>query len=67
MKKQTYISPAITICHCATATMLAGSEPIKVEIEGGEYDGGFQSKPHDVDLWADDDEEDKKSNLYWQI
>ena len=67
MKKQTYISPAVTICHCATATMLAGSEPIKVEIEGGEYNGEFQSKPHDVDLWADDDKEDKKSNLYWQI
>nr|WP_293478864.1 hypothetical protein [Prevotella sp.] len=67
MKKQTYISPAVTICHCAAATILAGSEPIKVEIEGGEYDGEFQSKPHDVDLWADDDEEDKKSNLYWQI
>ena len=25
MKKQTYISPAVTICHCATATMLAAS------------------------------------------
>lgn len=25
MKKQTYISPAVTICHYATATMLAGS------------------------------------------
>lgn len=67
MKKQTYISPAITICHCATATMLAGSEPIKVEIVEGEYNGEFQSKPHDVDLWADDDKEEKKSNLYWQI
>lgn len=67
MKKQTYISPAITICHCATATMLAGSEPIKVEIVEGEYEGEFHSNPHDVDLWADDDEEDKKSNLYWQI
>ena len=67
MKKQTYISPAVTICHCAAATILAGSEPIKVEIEGGEYDGEFQSKPHDVDLWADDDEEEKNSNLYWQI
>ena len=42
MKKQTYISPAVTICHCAAATILAGSEPIKVEIEGGEYDGEFQ-------------------------
>lgn len=67
MKKQTYISPAVTICHCAAATILAGSEPIKVEIEGGEYDGEFQSKPHDVDLWADDEEEEKSSNLYWQI
>lgn len=67
MKKQTYISPAITICHCATATMLAGSEPIKVEIVEGEYEGEFHSKPHDVDLWADDDKEEKKSNLYWQI
>ena len=67
MKKQTYISPAVTICHCATATILAGSEPIKVEIVEGEYEGDFQSKPHDVDLWADDDEEDKNSNLYWQI
>ncbi len=67
MKKQTYISPAVTICHCATATMLAGSEPIKVEIVEGEYEGDFQSKPHDVDLWADDDEEEKNSNLYWQI
>lgn len=67
MKKQTYISPAVTICHCATATILAGSEPIKVEIVEGEYEGEFHSKPHDVDLWADDDEEDKKSNLYWQI
>lgn len=51
MKKQTYISPAVTICHCATATILAGSEPIKVEIVEGEYEGDFQSKPHDVDLW----------------
>lgn len=67
MKKQTYIRPAVTICHCAAATILAGSEPIKVEIEGGEYDGEFQSKPHDVDLWADDEEEEKSSNLYWQI
>lgn len=67
MKKQTYISPAVTICHCATATILAGSEPIKVEIVEGEYNGEFQSKPHDVDLWADDDEEEKSSNLYWQI
>lgn len=65
MKKQTYISPAVTICHCATATILAGSEPIKVEIVEGEYNGEFQSKPHDVDLWADDDKEDKNSNLYW--
>ena len=65
MKKQTYISPAVTICHCATATMLAGSEPIKVEIVEGEYNGEFQSKPHDVDLWADDEEEEKSSNLYW--
>lgn len=67
MKKQTYISPAVTICHCATATILAGLEPIKVEIVEGEYEGDFQSKPHDVDLWADDDEEEKNSNLYWQI
>lgn len=67
MKKQTYIRPAVTICHCATATILAGSEPIKVEIVEGEYEGDFQSKPHDVDLWADDDEEEKNSNLYWQI
>lgn len=67
MKKQTYISPAVTICHCATATILTGSEPIKVEIVEGEYEGDFQSKPHDVDLWADDDEEEKNSNLYWQI
>lgn len=67
MKKQTYISPAVTICHCATATILAGSDPIKVEIVEGEYEGDFQSKPHDVDLWADDDEEEKNSNLYWQI
>lgn len=67
MKKQTYISPAVTICHCATATILAGSEPIKVEIVEGKYEGDFQSKPHDVDLWADDDEEEKNSNLYWQI
>ena len=67
MKKQTYISPAVTICHCATATMLAGSEPIKVEIVEGEYEGEFHSKPHDVDLWADDEEEEKSSNLYWQI
>ena len=67
MKKQTYISPAVTICHCTTATILAGSEPIKVEIVEGEYEGDFQSKPHDVDLWADDDEEEKNSNLYWQI
>ena len=67
MKKQTYISPAVTICHCATATILAGSEPIKVEIVEGEYEGDFQSKPPDVDLWADDDEEEKNSNLYWQI
>ena len=65
MKKQTYISPAVTICHCATATILAGSEPIKVEIVEGEYEGEFHSKPHDVDLWADDEEEEKSSNLYW--
>ena len=67
MKKQTYISPAVTICHCATATILAGSpdKNINLDIEGGEYEGEFQSKPHDVDLWADDDKEEKKSNLYW--
>ena len=69
MKKQTYISPAVTICHCATATILAGSpdKNIKVDIVEGEYDGEFHSKPHDVDSWSDDDEEEKKSNLYWQI
>lgn len=71
MKKQTYISPAVMICHYATATMLAGSidTPPTIEIEGGEYEGEFQSKPHDVNLWTDDDidEEEKKSNLYWQI
>ena len=69
MKKQTYISPAVTICHCATATILAGSpdKNIKVDIVEGEYDGECHSKPHDVDLWSDDDEEEKKSNLYWQI
>ena len=69
MKKQTYISPAVTICHCATATILAGSpdKNIKVDIVEGEYDGEFHSKPHDVDLWSDDDEEEKKSNLCWQI
>lgn len=67
MKKQTYIRPAVTICHCATATILAGSpdKNINLDIEGGEYEGEFQSKPHDVDLWADDDKEEKKSNLYW--
>lgn len=67
MKKQTYISPAVTICHCATATILAGSpdKNINLDIEGGEYEGEFQSKPHDVDLWADDEEEEKSSNLYW--
>ena len=69
MKKQTYISPAVTICHCATATMLAGSpdKNINIDIEGGDYEGEFNSKPHDVDLWADDEEEEKSSNLYWQI
>lgn len=69
MKKQTYISPAVTICHCATATMLAGSidTPPTLEVEGGEYEGEFHSKPHNIDLWADDDKEEKKSNLYWQI
>lgn len=69
MKKQTYISPAVTICHCATATMLAGSidTPPTLEVEGGEYEGEFQSKSHNIDLWADDDKEEKKSNLYWQI
>lgn len=69
MKKQTYISPAVTICHYATATMLAGSTdtPPTLEVEGGEYEGEFQSKPHNIDLWADDDKEEKKSNLYWQI
>lgn len=64
MKKQTYISPAVTICHYATATMLAGSiDTIPTDPEPGDFD--FQSKPHDVDLWADDDKEEKKSNLYW--
>ena len=71
MKKQTYISPAVTICHYATATMLAGSTdtPPTIDIVEGEYNGEFQSKPHDVNLWTDDDidKEDKKSNLYWQI
>lgn len=69
MKKQTYISPAVTICHCATATMLAGSPEkntnIDIDQEPGDFE--FHSKPHDVDLWADDDKEEKKSNLYWQI
>ena len=69
MKKQTYISPAVTICHCATATILAGSpdKNINIDIEGGDYEGEFQSKPHDVNLWTDDDidKEEKKSNLYW--
>lgn len=65
MKKQTYISPAVTICHCATATILAGSGSTTIEIVDGEYNGEFHSKPHDVDLWADDEEEEKKSNLYW--
>lgn len=69
MKKQTYIRPAVTICHCATATILAGSpdKNINIDIEGGEYEGEFQSKPHDVNLWTDDDidKEEKKSNLYW--
>lgn len=63
MKKQTYISPTVTICHYATATMLAGS--IDTPIVDGEYEGEFQSKPHNIDLWADDDKEEKKSNLYW--
>lgn len=69
MKKQTYISPAVTICHCATATMLAGSPDkstnIGIDQEPGNFE--FQSKPHNIDLWADDDKEEKKSNLYWQI
>lgn len=69
MKKQTYISPAVTICHCATATMLAGSPEkntnIDIDQEPGNFE--FQSKPHNIDLWADDDKEEKKSNLYWQI
>lgn len=63
MKKQTYISPAVTICHYATATMLAGSNDIP--IVDGKYEGEAQSKPHNIDLWADDDKEEKKSNLYW--
>ena len=69
MKKQTYIRPAVTICHCATATILAGSpdKNINIDIEGGDYEGEFHSKHHDVDLWADDEEEEKSSNLYWQI
>ena len=69
MKKQTYIRPAVTICHCATATILAGSpdKNINIDIEGGDYEGEFHSKPHDVDLWAGDEEEEKSSNLYWQI
>lgn len=69
MKKQTYISPAVTICHCATATMLAGSPEkntnINTDPEPGDFE--FHSKPHNIDLWADDDKEEKKSNLYWQI
>lgn len=69
MKKQTYISPAVTICHCATATMLAGSPEkntnIGIDQEPGDFE--FQSKPHNIDLWANDDKEEKKSNLYWQI
>lgn len=70
MKKQTYISPAVTICHCATATMLAGSPEKNTNINIDQEPGGdfeFQSKPHNIDLWADDDKEEKKSNLYWQI
>lgn len=67
MKKQTYISPAVTICHCATATMLAGSPEkntnIGIDQEPGDFE--FQSKPHNIDLWANDDKEEKKSNLYW--
>lgn len=67
MKKQTYISPAVTICHCATATMLAGSPEkntnINIDQDSGDFE--FQSKPHNIDLWADDDKEEKKSNLYW--
>lgn len=67
MKKQTYISPAVTICHCATATMLAGSPEktpnINIDQEPGDFE--FHSKPHNIDLWADDDKEEKNSNLYW--
>lgn len=67
MKKQTYISPAVTICHCATATMLAGSpeKNTNIDIDQDPEDFEFQSKPHNIDLWADDDIEEKKSNLYW--
>ena len=69
MKKQTYISPAVTICHCATATMLAASPEkntnMGIDQEPGDFE--FHSKPHNIDLWADDDKEEKKSNLYWQI
>lgn len=67
MKKQTYISPAVTICHCATATMLAASPEkntnMGIDQEPGDFE--FHSKPHNIDLWADDDKEEKKSNLYW--
>lgn len=69
MKKQTYISPAVTICHCATATMLAASPEknpnINIDQEPDDFE--FHSKPHNIDLWADDNKEEKKSNLYWQI
>ncbi len=38
-----------------------------IDQEPGDFE--FQSKPHDVNLWTDDDidKEEKKSNLYWQI
>lgn len=67
MKKQTYISPTVTICHCATATMLAGSpeKNTNINIDQDPENFEFHSKPHNIDLWADDDKEEKNSNLYW--
>ena len=42
MKKQTYISPAITICHCATATMLAASPEKNTNMGIDQEPGDFE-------------------------
>ncbi len=60
MKKQTYIKPSVVICHYASTTLLAGSsDDMNIDIVDGEYNSEFLSKPHNFDVWADDDKEEE--------